>query len=99
MVKRVFRLCLALLLVCVAASAQALKWRAPTYRGLTLGRSKRADVERAFGRPAWSGHPEDGLDNPIEKLLSYEYDNVGGFDGRTVVIMDGRSEVVQVIYL
>jgi hypothetical protein len=66
---------------------------------LTLGKSKRADVERAFGRPAWSGHPEDRLDNPMENFLSYEYDNVGGFEGRTVVIMGRHSGVVQVIYL
>jgi hypothetical protein len=99
MMKRVFYSCLALPLICVAASAQARKWSAPTYQGLTLGKSKRANVERAFGKPAWSGHPEDGLDNPMENFLSYEYDNVGGFDGRTVVIMGRHSGVVQVIYV
>ena len=99
MLRRVFCSYLALMLIYVVASAQAHKWRAPTYQGLTLGKSKRADVERAFGRPVWSGHPEDGLDNPMENFLSYEYDDVGGFEGRTVVIMGRRSGVVEVIYL
>jgi hypothetical protein len=75
------------------------RWRAPTYEGLTLGKSKRPDVERVFGRPAWSGHPEDTYDNPVPSLISYEYENVGAFDGRTVIIMDRRTEVVAEIYL
>jgi hypothetical protein len=75
------------------------RWRVPTYEGLTLGKSKRLDVERVFGRPEWSGHPEDAMDNPIPSLISYEYENVGAFDGRTVIIMDRRSEIVAEIYL
>ena len=99
MVKGGSRTCLTIILICGAAYAQARKWHAPTYHGLKLGRSKKADVERAFGKPAWSGHPEDEKDNPVASLLSYEYENVGGFEGRTVVIMDKRTGVVRDILL
>ena len=75
------------------------KWQVATYQGLTLGKSKRADVERTFGQPTWSGHPEDPSDNPVESLLSYEYQDVGGFDGKTAVIMNRKSGVLTEIIL
>ena len=99
MVKEVSCACLSIILICGAAYAQRRGWRAPTYHGLKLGKSKKADVVRAFGKPAWSGHPEDERDNPVESLLSYEYENVGGFEGRTVVIMDRRTGAVTDISL
>lgn len=99
MTKKVLCACLLSLLVCGLASAQAGEWHPSAYLGLALGKSKKADVERAFGKPAWSGHPEDELDNPVKGLLSYEYENVGGFEGRTVVIMNGRTGVVEGISL
>ena len=89
-----------LLLICGAATAQKRsKKQAPSYGGLTLGKSKQADVARVFGKPARSGHPEDEYDNPVERQLSYEYENVGGFKGRTVILMDARSRVVTDIFL
>lgn len=99
MVKKVLCSCWILFLICGVASAQVRKWHAPTYHGLVLGESKKADVARTFGKPVWSGHPEDELDNPVESLLSYEYENVGGFEGRTAVIMNRRTGVVESISL
>ena len=75
------------------------KWQVPTYKGLTLGKSTRADVARLFGKPQWSGHPEDEYDNPVASLLSYEYENVGGFRGRIAIIMKRRSGVVVEVLL
>jgi hypothetical protein len=70
-----------------------------TYQGLTLGKSKKSDVERIFGQPVWSGHPEDPYDNAVPSLISYEYDDVGGFNGMTAVIMNRRTGVVSEIVL
>ena len=99
MVKKALCSWLISLLICGVASAQMRRWRAPTYHGLVLGKSKKVDVARTFGKPVWSGHPEDELDNPVESLLSYEYESVGGFEGRTVVVMNGRTGVVESISL
>lgn len=92
-------MCSFLLLICGTPAAQKRKWRIPTYGGLTLGKSRKADVERTLGRPEWSGPPEDEYDNPIESMLSYSYENVGGFQGRTVIWMKARSGVVTDILL
>jgi hypothetical protein len=99
MLKKTYGLCQVLLLICGMATAQQLKWHVPTYQGLRLGKAKRVDVERTFGKPAWSGHPEDEYDNPVENMLSYEYENVGGFEGRTVIWMKARTGVVTDIIL
>ena len=81
------------------AAAQSQKWQAPIYKGLAVGKSKRADVERVFGKPIWVGSPEDEYDNPIKDLILYEYENVGGFRGRTSVIMKARTGVITEIFL
>jgi hypothetical protein len=99
MIKKALYSCLILLLIGGVASAQVRKWRAPTYQGLVLGKSKKANVARTFGKPVWSGHPEDEFDHPVASLLSYEYENVGGFEGRTVVMMNRRTGVVESISL
>jgi hypothetical protein len=75
------------------------KWRTAIYQGITLGKSTKADVYRIFGKPRWSGSPEDEYDNPVGSLLSFEYDNVGSFNGGTCIIMRRRSGVVIEIYL
>jgi hypothetical protein len=74
--------------------AQKRGWRVPTYEGLTLVKSRKADVVRRFGKPKWVFHPEDEYDNPVKSLISYGYENVGGFEGRTEVVMKARTGVV-----
>lgn len=74
------------------------KWHIPTYQGLTLGKSMKIDVERRFGKPIWSGAPEEKLtDDPSEDELLYEYENVGGVKGRTTVVLGERTGVVKAI--
>ena len=93
---------LGLSLLCVGwlAAAQSQAWRVPTYQGLKLGKSTKADVERAFGKPVWSGHPiYEEPEGEVEDELLYEYENVGGFNGRTSVYLDARSGVVKAISL
>lgn len=74
-------------------------WHVPTYKGITPGRSTRADVRRIFGKPEWSGHPEDGYDNPLMSLVRDEFENVAGFRGRIAVNMRRRDRVVDSIEL
>ena len=91
---------LLLLCACLIAVAQSRGWRVPTYHGLELGKATRADVERAFGRPVWSGHPiYEEPEGEVGDEFLYEYENVGGFDGRTSVYLNARSGVVRAISL
>lgn len=76
------------------------KWHIPTYQGITLGKSKKADVERIFGKPIWLGPPEEKLiPDKSENELWYEYENVGGVKGRTTVILGARSQIAKAILL
>ena len=93
---------LGLLLLCVGwlAAAQSQVWHVPTYQKLKLGKSTKVDVERAFGKPVWSGHPiYEEPEGEVKDELLYEYENVGGFNGRTLVYLDARSGVVKAISL
>jgi hypothetical protein len=67
---------------------------------MTLGKSTKADVERTFGKPIWSGHPiyEESVGQVKDEIL-YEYENVGGFYGQTSVHLDVRSGVIKAITL
>jgi hypothetical protein len=74
-------------------------WHIPTYKGIKLNKSTRKDVLRLFGKPTWSGHPEDEYDNPVMSMLRDEFENVGGFKGRTAVNMKKRNKIVDSIEL
>ena len=89
-----------LLCVCGVIAAQSHGWHVPTYQGLKLGKSTKADVERAFGKPVWSGHPiYEEPEGEVKDELLYEYQNVGGFDGRTSVYLDAHNGVVKAVSL
>lgn len=72
--------------------------QAPTYQGLAIGKSTSADVERVFGKPIWSGPPEEKLiDDDSEDELLYEYLNVGNVEGQTTIVLGARSRLVKAI--
>ena len=96
---RILILCSSLALLCPVIVAQEKRWGIPTYEGITLGKSKKAAVLRVFGKPKLIVHPEDEYDNPVESLIDYVYENVGGFDGRTEIIMRARTGVVIAVWL
>ena len=74
------------------------KWHTPTYLGLTVGKSTKADIERKFGEPVWSGPPEEKLvEADEEEELLYEYLNVGDIVGRTTFVLGARSGVIKAI--
>jgi hypothetical protein len=90
---------LLLSLCCLSTNAQLAKWHVPTYKGLTLGKSRKADVVWRFGRPDRISRPEDEYDNPVKSFIVYIYENVGGFDGRTEISMKTRNGVITDISL
>lgn len=74
-------------------------WKPSSYKELVIGRSRSADVLRVLGKPMWIGHPEDDYDNPIKSLISYEYRNPAGFDGRITAVMKASSGKLIEIYV
>jgi hypothetical protein len=98
--KAILLLFLILLCACAVTAAQPQRWHVPTYEGMTLGKSTRADIERAFGKPIWSGPPiYEEPEGEVKDEILYEYENVGGFYGRTSVYLDVRSGVIKAITL
>lgn len=88
------KICFLLLLICSTfVGGQNRKWRTGIYQGLIVGKSKRADVLRIFGKPHSKDYleaTEDGLayDYPV-----YMYKDVFGFEGTTnIVIYRGKVE-------
>jgi len=78
-------------------------WQVPTYQGLKLGEATKADVERVFGTPVWSGpfanEDDELLDDADKPEMIYEYENVGNFEGRTTILMDSKTGDVKAIWL
>lgn len=70
------------------------EWHAATYRGLTIGKSTRADMLRVFGKPQWSGPPGDQMEGDPDPEVWYDYEGVAEFTGKLTVIVDERSNVI-----
>lgn len=70
------------------------RWRPATFRGLTVGKSSRADMLRVLGQPKWSRahETEDDPDAPQEVWNNYE--RGGEFPGAMSVVLDGRRGVI-----
>ena len=69
------------------------QWHAGTLRGMTVGKSKHADMLRTWGKPRWSGNskPED---EDARQVTWTNYDKVGEFAGLTTVVSDTRSGLI-----
>lgn len=74
-------------------------WRASTYRGLTVGKSKRADMRRVLGRPQWSGPPGDQLPTDPDPEVWHEYKKGVEFGGKLTVVVKKRSGIISRIDL
>ncbi|SRR6266699_1444052 len=78
------------------------RWHAATYRGLTIGKSRRADMLRVLGQPKWSRKSpgEDNTDSrrkadsdsPREVWNNYEH--AGEFHGIMNVVLDRRRDTI-----
>ncbi len=69
-------------------------WKNHTFHGITIGKSKKSDLRRLFGILHRIFNPEDEYDNPILSMISYDYDHLAGFEGRTVFDMKKRDGII-----
>jgi hypothetical protein len=71
-------------------------WRAATYRGLTIGKSRRADMLGVFGKPKWTRAPKrEGEDESDQEVWS-SFERVGEFPGQTNVLSDRRGVIERI---
>lgn len=78
-----------------AKSAQHSKdWQAGIYRGLTVGKSTRADVLQLLGQPQRQDTPADqSRDNPNPEVW-YVYNGAAEFLGELTVVIEKGTDVV-----
>ena len=69
-------------------------WQAATYRGLTIGKSTRADVLRVLGEPQRKDIPEGENPNDPDREVWYVYNGAAEFLGTLTVIIQNRTGVV-----
>ena len=81
------------------AARQDGRWRASTYRGLTVGKSKRANMLRVLGRPQWSGSPGDQSPGDPDPEIWHEYEKGVEFEGKLTVVVKKRSGIISRIDL
>jgi hypothetical protein len=74
------------------AAQPARPWRPATVRGITVGKSKVANMLRSWGQPKWSRTSKRDEDEVQVTWTNYE--NVGEFPGPTTVVSDTRSGVI-----
>lgn len=87
---------LVLIISLVLSQAPAAgRWRPATYRGLTVGKSKRADMLRVLGQPKWSRSHETEDDPEARGEVWNHYERGGEFPGAMSVVLDGRSGVIK----
>lgn len=72
---------------------QDRNWHAGTYRGLTVGKSTRADMVNVFGNPASSGPSAD--QDERQPIIWNDYGKItGDLSGRLAVEVDSRSDII-----
>lgn len=75
------------------------RWQAATYKGLTVGRSKRADMLRILGKPKRADIPGGQKRTDPHQQVWYIYEEFGEIPGELTVIIDKRSSKILEIYL
>jgi hypothetical protein len=90
-----FFLIFLLLLSCQAQGVRSSNrvWRPATYRGLTVGKSKQADILRVFGKPRWSQSRESEDRDESGPEVWSNYERAGEFPGQTNVLT--RNNVLE----
>lgn len=67
-------------------------WRPATFRGITVGKSKRVDMLRVFGEPKWSRTtPGEGQEHAT---IWNHYERIGELPGLTNVASDSRTGTI-----
>ena len=70
------------------------QWRPAQYRGITVGKSRLADMLRIWGKPKWSRTSRREAEEESRQVTWTNYDRVGEFPGSTTVVSDSRSGVI-----
>ena len=70
------------------------RWHSATYRGLRVGKSRRADMLRVLGKPKWSRTSPGESDAEEHRELWNNYDHAGEFLGITNVVVDSRRGII-----
>jgi hypothetical protein len=84
-----------LLSIAISSGAQpGRQWRPATYRGITVGKSRLADMLRTWGKPKWSRTSKPEAEEGSRQVTWTNYERVGEFPGPTTVVSDSRSRVV-----
>jgi hypothetical protein len=68
-------------------------WRPATYRGLTIGKSKRTAMLRILGKPKWSQGPKGDEDEDKESASEvwYHYDQTNGIPGALNILAENGT--------
>lgn len=77
---------------------KTLKWSAPLYAGLRLGKARQADVIKTFGEPDSQSHPFSEYESTKNEWTFY-YENINDFDGRINFTFDIRSKILEEVWL
>jgi len=75
----------------VAQSAR--QWRPATFHGVTVGKSKLANMLRSWGPPKWS-RTSKRADEDEPQVTWTNYEKAGEFPGPTTVVSDTRSGTI-----
>src|SRR5919199_2690293 len=70
------------------------RWHAATFRGITIGKSHRADMLRVFGKPRWSRAQREQEEEDSKPEVWNNYEGIGEFPGQANVVVDKRSGIV-----
>jgi hypothetical protein len=70
------------------------QWRPATLRGITVGKSKFADMTRKWGKPKWSRNSKLEAGDEERQVTWTNYESAGEFPGPTTVVSDTRSGII-----
>jgi len=70
------------------------EWHAATYKGLELGKSRRADALRSLGKPQRIDSPPGQEENELNPEEWFIYENLGEFPGTVTVAINGKSKLI-----
>lgn len=77
-----------------SAKSPGPQWHPAVYRALVIGRSRRADMLRAFGKPKWSRQVPGDEESEVPGVTWDNYERIGEFPGITNVASDSRTGVI-----
>src|SRR5437899_4828047 len=70
------------------------RWHSATYRGLTVGKSRRTDMLRVLGRPKWSRISPGGDESDSDAEVWNNYPRGGEFPGIMNVVVNKHRSII-----